>query len=267
MFAKEMSDSMSLAKFGFPVAVLSCAFVLVSCAGKFPRDIPAEYTTPDEHTFSVSYEKAWQEVLKTISGETRVRSMDKDNGVIITEFVEVDGGEAAATSKEQNSAFGMTYKNSYAVKLTAAGHGKTTINVRTNLREQYFAVYDRECSTESLAAYLRQELFRKICGNLYSSQAKCMALFPSHNTAVCLPPAPVATPEDEVSHPDLDPMWKLEINIRELQQALAKAGYDPGPIDGRMGKKTRAALIRFQKDNKLEPSGKLDESTMIALEI
>ena len=30
---------------------------------------------------------------------------------------------------------------------------------------------------------------------------------------------------------------------------------------------TKDAIIRFQKDNKLEPTGKLDESTMIALEI
>ncbi|KJS03284.1 MAG: hypothetical protein VR65_02665 [Desulfobulbaceae bacterium BRH_c16a] len=62
-------------------------------------------------------------------------------------------------------------------------------------------------------------------------------------------------------------MWKMEIDVKELQKALADAGYNPGPIDGLMGKKTRAALTRFQKDNNLEPTGLLDEATMIALEI
>ena len=258
---------MSLAKIGYPAAVLFYALVLVSCAGRLPQDIPAGYTAPDEHTFSVPYEKAWRKVLKTISGETPLRSIDRKNGVMITEFAAVDTATPAAAPEKNSLNLGMTYKNSYAVKLTAAGPGKTTINVRTNLVEENFAIYDRECSAEQLAPILRQQLLRKICDNLYGNPAKCLALFPDHNTAVCRPPAPVASEVDKVSHPDLDPMWKLEINIKELQRALARAGYDPGPIDGRVGKKTRAALIRFQRDNNIEPSGKLDESTMIALEI
>lgn len=34
-------------------------------------------------------------------------------------------------------------------------------------------------------------------------------------------------------------------HIRELQQALAKAGYDPGPVDGIMGPRTKAALRKY----------------------
>lgn len=257
---------MGLAKLDFSAAILVCAVGLASCAERFPQDIPASYTVPDEYTFSVPYEKAWPEVVRTISAESRVRITNKKAGIIVTEEAVVD---QPGTTPEKASAFGRTYKNSYSVKLSEAGPGQTTVTVRANLTEEYFAVYNRECPAESSAAFLRQELFRKICGNLYRNPAKCLALFPTYNAAVCLPPAPgpALTQEEEVSHPDLDPMWKLEINIKELQQALAKAGYDPGPVDGRMGKKTRAALIHFQKDNKLEPTGKLNEATMIALEI
>jgi hypothetical protein len=34
-------------------------------------------------------------------------------------------------------------------------------------------------------------------------------------------------------------------HIRELQQALTSAGYDPGPIDGKLGPRTKAALRKY----------------------
>ncbi len=33
--------------------------------------------------------------------------------------------------------------------------------------------------------------------------------------------------------------------VRELQQALAERGYDPGPVDGVMGTRTRTALRKY----------------------
>ena len=37
--------------------------------------------------------------------------------------------------------------------------------------------------------------------------------------------------------------------VLELQQWLAQLGYDPGPLDGIMGPKTRAAYGRFASSN------------------
>ena len=34
-------------------------------------------------------------------------------------------------------------------------------------------------------------------------------------------------------------------HVRELQQALAERGFDPGPVDGVMGTQTRAALRKY----------------------
>ena len=34
-------------------------------------------------------------------------------------------------------------------------------------------------------------------------------------------------------------------HVREVQQALVAAGYDPGPIDGIMGLRTKAALLKY----------------------
>lgn len=257
---------MGLARLNLFAAVLFSVVLLASCAGNIPQDIPENYTAPTEHTFNVPYEKAWPEVVKAVSGSGPARLMNKEGGLIVTESAVVD---RVTPAPSEGPTFGKNYKNSYTIKLTEKGPNQTVVKVQTHLTEEYLSFYDRECKAESLAAFLRQELFRRICANIYQDPAKCITLFPSYNTAVCAPPAvkPSSGPEEEVSKEGLDPMWKMEINVKELQQALAREGYDPGPIDGRMGKKTRAALIRFQKDNKLEPTGKLDESTMIALEI
>ncbi len=43
--------------------------------------------------------------------------------------------------------------------------------------------------------------------------------------------------------------------VEYLQLALRRAGYDPGPQDGRFGTRTLDALVRFQRDHGLEPDG------------
>ena len=53
---------------------------------------------------------------------------------------------------------------------------------------------------------------------------------------------------------------------REVQSALFQKGYDPGPIENNMGATSKAALIKFQKENNL-PVGQLDFETLDALEV
>jgi len=55
--------------------------------------------------------------------------------------------------------------------------------------------------------------------------------------------------------------------IRQAQEMLKQAGYDPGPIDGATGAKTRAATAQFQTSrmNLKDASGRLDEPTFAAL--
>ena len=50
-------------------------------------------------------------------------------------------------------------------------------------------------------------------------------------------------------------------NTKEVQEALKAKGNDPGPIDGRMGSKTRAALKAFQEANGLKGTGQMDNQT------
>jgi peptidoglycan hydrolase-like protein with peptidoglycan-binding domain len=54
--------------------------------------------------------------------------------------------------------------------------------------------------------------------------------------------------------------------VMAVQEALKKAGENPGPADGKMGRKTRAALRAFQKKNGLKTTGQADKATMAKLQ-
>ena len=49
--------------------------------------------------------------------------------------------------------------------------------------------------------------------------------------------------------------------VAQAQQRLQALGYNPGPVDGKMGPKTIAAIKKFQQDTQLPITGKLDVST------
>jgi len=51
------------------------------------------------------------------------------------------------------------------------------------------------------------------------------------------------------------------VSVEDVQRALAGAGFDPGPVDGRMGKKTKAAVKEFQRRNNLTADGVIGERT------
>jgi peptidoglycan hydrolase-like protein with peptidoglycan-binding domain len=56
-----------------------------------------------------------------------------------------------------------------------------------------------------------------------------------------------------------------EEQLRAVQQVLVDQGYDPGPLDGQMGRKTREALRQFQSDKSLHVTGVADAATREAL--
>ena len=61
------------------------------------------------------------------------------------------------------------------------------------------------------------------------------------------------------------PAPQPDLAIRQVQGILHEQGYNPGPIDGLMGNKTRAALRQFQLDHRLPETGRIDPATKAAL--
>jgi hypothetical protein len=53
--------------------------------------------------------------------------------------------------------------------------------------------------------------------------------------------------------------------VKSAQQTLQSKGMDPGPVDGIMGPRTKAALRGYQKDQNLPQTGLLDDQTLAKL--
>jgi hypothetical protein len=72
-------------------------------------------------------------------------------------------------------------------------------------------------------------------------------------------PGALLSPRTPPSQPQaLSQVWRV-------QERLQAVGFDPGPVDGAFGPKTRDALRWFQNTKGLLPTGDLDEKTLNAL--
>ena len=58
---------------------------------------------------------------------------------------------------------------------------------------------------------------------------------------------------------------KRHPKARQIQRALKNAGYNPGKIDGKIGKQTIEATKAFQKANNLPVTGKMNRETWALL--
>jgi len=65
----------------------------------------------------------------------------------------------------------------------------------------------------------------------------------------------------EVTHLEKNP------TVEEIQILLEIYGYNPGKIDGILGPRTRNAIEKFQKDNKLPQTRYADKETWAKLEV
>ena len=53
---------------------------------------------------------------------------------------------------------------------------------------------------------------------------------------------------------------KLEVDVRAVQEALARLGYSPGPPDGVLGALTREAIAQFEQDRNLTQTGTITDA-------
>ena len=53
--------------------------------------------------------------------------------------------------------------------------------------------------------------------------------------------------------------------VTNLQSQLAARGYDPGPLDGMMGERTRAAIRAYQRDRQMPVDGQVSQALVSSL--
>ena len=58
-----------------------------------------------------------------------------------------------------------------------------------------------------------------------------------------------------------------DLTVRAAQIYLVYLGFDPGPVDGTLGRRTRSAVVDFQQRQGLTSSGNLDDPTLEQLRV
>ena len=61
------------------------------------------------------------------------------------------------------------------------------------------------------------------------------------------------------------PEAEIQLSLKQIQRALKSAGFYQGPIDGKIGPKTKTAIIKFQKANGLKADGVVGKRTSAEL--
>ncbi|MCP3871181.1 MAG: DUF748 domain-containing protein [Gammaproteobacteria bacterium] len=74
-----------------------------------------------------------------------------------------------------------------------------------------------------------------------------------------IPERPTAPPPPAIRAPE-------KVDVGRVQTLLTQLGHNPGPIDGRMGKRTAAAIRQFQQNQGMTIDGRATTSLLTALE-
>jgi|GEM_PF-1393848 len=254
-------------------------FILSSCAAEKSNidHLPREATCPTHYTFNRNFNQVWLATIQALAEEEIIKTINPDVGVVVTEFGTVDKRELIAI----DTVFGArTYKYSYTINVRKKSPYKTDLDIKTNLKMSQIAIYEREQSVPWLESNLRKNLFMRICKQLNPNQAyRCASLFSKTGNAERSSPEPPVKPDLPVKQPSENhsveqPSKNHSISpekpkpnalILQVQEALRDKGYRPGPVDGLMGRKTRRAIKKFQKDTNIAVTGRADKNTLIAL--
>ena len=105
----------------------------------------------------------------------------------------------------------------------------------------------------------------------YSNRSKTIAMKKSLISALTaaglIGVAPLWAQQQETAQGSEINLTLSTIVVRQVQQALNKAGFDAGGTDGNFRKRVREALASFQRSHGLEPTGQLSQRTLAALDI
>ena len=74
-----------------------------------------------------------------------------------------------------------------------------------------------------------------------------------------------AAPAAAAANPTGSSPSNLNQGVISLQSQLAARGYDPGPIDGMMGERTRAAIRAYQRDRQMPVDGQVSQALVASL--
>lgn len=156
-----------------------------------------------------------------------------------------------------NSASGAKPRARYRVNIIDMSTSRKVVLTKSNVMPgtPLNPSYENDVTLPSQLQEM-QVLLQKVKATLEPTTAVRQA--PSSEKPPSSKAAEVATTASVIAPPE-------SMSIAEAQSLLTALGYQPGPADGAMGKRTVGALTKFQHDKRIPTSGKLDSATARAL--
>jgi len=219
------------------------ASLLASCSVYAPP--PVSLTAGDYRDYTADKREVWNALVTTLAEKESIRNTDAASGIVRTDYDLLEDKES-----------GRKLQYSFLAKVDeqAKRTVRVYINIRFLLPGQPAWMEDMQAQpvlNENAENYLRQDLFEAICENLPGCKPKPVSV-PVSIILAGREEAPSGPPSEEV---------------REAQRLLAATGYYPDPANGLLGRKTREALKKFQKEYGLPETGRPDQQTLDALRV
>src|SRR5215470_10076029 len=160
--------------------------------------------------------------------------------------------------------FGRTFPAATRVRSVSVANGIATVDLTTP--------FATGADPDSLLARL-SELVRTLTGvrgtrsvQLLVNGGTTAGMFPGISTSNPVTVAQLATPNVPVQQPPEERLPAPDAAVRATQQRLIALGYLlPGDDDGRFGSATQNAILTFQKWERLNRTGLLDNRTKARL--
>ncbi len=74
-----------------------------------------------------------------------------------------------------------------------------------------------------------------------------------------------SSPGDQQSQQKSSPAMSDQKTVKNVQEALNNQGYDAGPANGKWTSKSQDAMSKFQKDKGLQPTGQINQESLVIL--
>lgn len=232
---------------------LTCALLLASC-GSGPgvkggltgsaANGTAPEPVPPSMTYNATPQMLRQATLAVLAEQGYAYEEDAASGTLKT-------GPKALTDTSPSRDAGTTYQARLAIQFEGS-----TISYRARFdRQSGEAIAERDIEDAETENALRGAFFSALDNKVLAMIKPVAAPSP--------PPPPVSTAADSAANSvSTEPM-----SVAEMQKLLLSLGYQPGPVDGVPGKRTVAALKKFQLTSKLRATGKLDAETTARLRV
>jgi len=187
---------------------------------------------PIKKSYPVSNEKLRLAVIELLDEQGYIYDENPSTGTIKTE-------PQPLTDQRNSGISGATYYSKLIIKTSGS-----TVKFRARFNKDSNLVQDEQ----NLGYPEKENELRK---NFYMALDKKLGVKSSYQ---------------KVSTQGQNSLYK-KTDIFNIQKRLTELGYDPGPIDGLMGNRTRKAIRKFQEDSGLSVSGKIDDDTINKLGI